>query len=194
MLFKSYFGAEIATVFEPLADLRIAVFRDWPYLYEGNQTYERAYLQTYARAPRAKLFAVYDGKQLIGATTCIPLHDETPEVQKPFVDAGFNIASVFYFGESILLPAYRGLGLGHRFFDEREAHVLQFETYTTTCFCGVVRPLDHPMCPPDYQPLDAFWQKRGYQKAPDLQAQFDWPDIGAAQSSLKPMQYWLKKW
>lgn len=185
-------GSGIAAVFDDLARLRIAVFRDFPYLYAGTVSYEKAYLQTYADAARAFLFAVYDGDQMIGATTCIPLADETEEVQKPFLEAGYEMAKVFYFGESILLPAYRGLGLGHRFFDEREAHVAGFGTYSMTCFCAVQRPADHPLKPAGYQPLDPFWIKRGYQKAPHLQSLFTWTDLGEHVATAKPMTYWIR--
>ena len=40
LTYKRYTGAQIASVFEPLADLRIVVFRDFPYLYEGTRDYE----------------------------------------------------------------------------------------------------------------------------------------------------------
>jgi GNAT superfamily N-acetyltransferase len=185
-------GAEFISIFDDLAALRIAVFRDFPYLYEGNITYEKEYLQTYANSERSFLFAVYDGSKMVGATTCIPLTDETAEVQAPFLQAGIPLDSVFYFGESILLPSYRGLGLGHRFFDEREAHARHFGTYFMTCFCAVERPIDHPLRTSDYQPLDVFWTKRGYSKRADLQSNFEWLDIGQERSTLKKMIYWTK--
>lgn len=190
--FQRLTGADIETVFEPLAMLRIAVFRDFPYLYEGNIAYERTYLNTYCRSERAMLLAVYDGEQLVGATTCIPLSDETTAVISPFEKAGWDISRIVYFGESILLPAYRGQGVGHRFFDEREQHAANLEGITHTCFCAVERPNDHPSRPVDYRPLDAFWNSRGYQKAPALVASFDWPDIGEAQSTSKKMIYWMR--
>lgn len=186
-------GYRIAEVFDDLARLRIAVFRDFPYLYEGTMDYEKTYLQTYADAPRAFLFAVYDGAQMIGATTCIPLADETPEVQKPFMETGYDLSKVFYFGESLLLSAYRGLGLGHRFFDEREAHAAGFGEYEYTGFCAVVRLGDHPQRPPGYRPLDEFWAKRGYAKEPRLQCFFEWPDLGQTESTPKPMVFWLRR-
>lgn len=186
-------GRQFEEVFDDLARLRIAVFRDYPYLYEGTVEYEKAYLQIYADSERAFLFAAFEGSRMVGATTCIPLSDETEDVKKPFVEAGFDLSEVFYFGESILLPAYRGMGLGHRFFDAREAHAASFGTYRYTCFCAVVRPDDHPLRPALYRPLDEFWTKRGYRKVPQLQSQFQWPDIGAADSTSKPMVYWLRE-
>jgi GNAT superfamily N-acetyltransferase len=129
---------------------------------------------------------------MIGATTCIPLLDETAEVQEPFLKADYPLDQVFYFGESILLSDYRGRGLGHRFFDEREQHAASFGTFAMTCFCAVQRPQDHPMRPVGYQPLDGFWEKRGYRKMPELQSIFSWPDIGQVHSTPKPMIYWSR--
>lgn len=192
LTFISKTGAAIETVFDDLAALRIAVFHDYPYLYEGNVEYERAYLKTYFQSERSFLFAVYDGNRMVGATTCIPLKDETAEVRQPFEDAGFDVASVFYFGESILLPDYRGLGLGHRFFDEREAHARHFGNYTMSCFCSVDRGDNHPLKPEDYRPNDAFWIKRGYRKESSLQSTMEWPDTGESVSSSKTMIFWIK--
>lgn len=185
-------GAEITTVFEDLANLRITVFRDFPYLYEGSVAYEMEYLKIYAQAEKALLFAVYDGTKMIGATTCIPLTDEALEVRLPFEKAGLAIDSIFYFGESILLKEYRGLGLGHRFFDEREAHARSFGNFKTTCFCAVDRGENHPLQPENYRPNDAFWLKRGYQKDFSLQSTFEWPDINESVSTPKTMIYWKR--
>ena len=185
-------GAEITTVFEDLANLRITVFRDFPYLYEGSVDYEMEYLKIYSQAEKALLFAVYDGSKMVGATTCIPLTDEAPEVRLPFEKAGLTIDSIFYFGESILLKEYRGLGLGHRFFDEREAHARSFGNFKTTCFCAVDRGENHPLQPENYRPNDAFWLKRGYQKELSLQSTFEWPDINESASTPKTMIYWKR--
>ena len=76
--------------------------------------------------------------------------------------SGFDVASIFYCGESVLEPAYRGHGIGHRFFDLREAHARALGGFRSITFCAVVRPPDHPQRPAEYRPLDAFWRKRGY--------------------------------
>lgn len=192
MEFLNFQGVEIQGQFEALAALRIRVFRDFPYLYEGHLDYEREYLKTYSNAPKAFLMGAFYRKNMVGATTCIPLEDETEEVKKPFLDAGMNVGEIFYFGESILLPEYRGLGIGNRFFDAREAHAASFGTYKFTCFCAVQRSADHPARPADYQPLDPFWTKRGYRRVPELVSQFEWLDIGERQPSSKPMVYWMR--
>lgn len=41
-------GKEIGDALDDLAALRVKVFREWPYLYEGSLDYERNYLRRYA--------------------------------------------------------------------------------------------------------------------------------------------------
>lgn len=192
LTYKTFKGKEIESVILDLAQLRIIVFKDYPYLYEGSIVYEQEYLQTYINAERSFLFTVWDDNKMVGATTCIPLSDETADVKEPFIKAGINIETVFYFGESILLSEYRGLGIGNRFFEERENHARSFGAFEKTCFCSVVRPESHPLKPENYQPHDIFWTKRGYKKDENLQSQFDWLDINEQESTLKPMIYWVK--
>ncbi|WP_423822296.1 GNAT family N-acetyltransferase [Salinisphaera sp. SPP-AMP-43] len=184
-------GAEIAAGIDALAALRIRVFRAWPYLYDGSLEYERSYLRTYVEAPSSLVAAVFDGDELVGATTALPMPDEEPSFRHPLSEAGFDITTVFYFGESLLLPAYRGRGLGHAFFDAREAHAAALG-YTTTCFCAVNRPADHPARPADYRPLDAFWRGRGYQPRADIVARYDWRDRDDTEQTTKTLTFWLR--
>lgn len=188
-----YIGKEIETVVTALAALRIEVFRDFPYLYEGSFEYEKEYLKTYVNSDRAFLFAVFDNEKMVGATTCIPLVDETDEVQEPFVLSGMNLDDIFYFGESILLKECRGKGIGKQFFEQREKHAASFGNYTTTCFCAVDRPENHPLRPEAYIPLDEFWKSRGYKKSEVLKSKFSWKDINEPMETEKTMIYWLKK-
>ena len=105
-------GPETASVFEDLAKLRIAVFKSYPYLYEGSVAYEMDYLKIYAGSERSLLFAVYDGNDMVGATTCIPLTDEAPEVRRPFEEADLDVNSIFYFGGKYLTACVSRPGTG----------------------------------------------------------------------------------
>jgi GNAT superfamily N-acetyltransferase len=186
-------GADIIARLDDLARLRMAVFRDWPYLYEGNIEYERGYLATYARSKAAVLVAAFDGDRAVGASTALPLDEAMAECIAPFREHGYDLKTVFYFGESVLLKPYRGLGLGVRFFAEREAAARAHPGVRIAAFCGVERPAAHPQRPKDYVPLDAFWTKRGYVMHPELVAKFHWRDIGDGADTWKPLVFWLKR-
>ncbi|MFN4311506.1 MAG: GNAT family N-acetyltransferase [Ferrovibrio sp.] len=184
-------GEQMRARLDDLARLRIEVFRAWPYLYEGSLDYERRYIARYANARTGTIVVALDGEVVVGASTALALDEEVDYVRAPFVRAGMDTAQIFYFGESVLLPQYRGHGIGVTFFEQREAASRDFG-YPLCCFCGVLRPEDHPMKPAGYVPLDAFWVKRGYARRADLVASFSWLDIGDRAETLKPMVYWMK--
>ncbi|MDT7920254.1 MAG: GNAT family N-acetyltransferase, partial [Meiothermus sp.] len=185
-------GGEVAPLIPELARLRMAVFREWPYLYDGSLEYETHYLSKFVNLPESTLVVVRDGEQVVGASTALPLAQAEAEFQAPFVGAGLNPAEWYYFGESVLEPAYRGQGLGVAFFRLREARALELG-YRKVTFCAVERPAEHPLKPANYTPLDAFWQRRGFSKRPDLVCAFTWRDLGQPQETPKPMVFWVKQ-
>jgi GNAT superfamily N-acetyltransferase len=184
-------GEALRAAISDLARLRCTVFAQWPYLYHGDPSYESDYLRDFAVAEGAVIIAAKDGENIVGIATASPMSGQKPDYQAKFVERGIDVASLYYFGESVLLPEYRGRGLGHAFFDQREEQARLHGAKAAT-FCGVIRPADHPARPADYSPLDSFWQKRGYAMIPGLIAHFSWADIGDAEQSEKPMQYWMK--
>lgn len=184
-------GPALGERIDDLAALRIAVFRAFPYLYDGDLDYERDYLKAYADSADAIVIGAFDGDRLIGAATAAPMEDHAAEFAAPFQARGYDLSTILYFGESVLLPDYRGHGLGHAFFDGREAHARALGRDHTT-FCAVVRPTSHPARPADYSPLDSFWRKRGYGLLDGITTSFSWKDVGEPAETEKPMQFWMK--
>lgn len=184
-------GAAIEPHLEALAELRIRVFRDFPYLYDGDRDYEARYLQRYAECPDSLFVLAFAGERLVGAATAMPLTAECEEFRAPFERAGHDLRRIFYYGESVLLPDYRGHGIGKAFMREREEHAAR-AGFDRVAFCAVERPADHPAQPADYRPLHGFWHGRGYRRQPELATRFAWKDIGEAGESEKPMVFWLK--
>ncbi|MBU3259075.1 GNAT family N-acetyltransferase [Roseovarius sp. PS-C2] len=184
-------GEELAKALDDVARLRIEVFRAWPYLYDGDEAYERHYLQTYRDSENAILVAAFDGTRLVGASTGTPMEDHAEDFAAAFDGQGIDLKYIFYCAESVLLPGYRGRGIGHAFFDAREAHARAMGR-RYVAFCGVMRPADHPLKPEQYQPLDPFWRKRGYAPVNGAVAQFRWKDIDQPQETEHPLQFWMR--
>lgn len=192
MHLKTLTGAGALPYLDDLARLRITVFREWPYLYEGSWDYEREYLHTFFEARDSVLVLVIDGEQVVGASTGLPLTEETDNLISPFRQVGFDPERIFYFSESVLLAPYRGRGLGKAFFNEREAWARSLGRFDIATFCGVVRPQDHPRRQAGYIPLDGFWIKMGYQST-DLIGYISWLDLGEESETEKPLRFWMKR-
>jgi len=184
-------GAALLVHLKDLARLRIAVFREYPYLYEGDDAYEATYLARYTRDGGA-IVVVRDGDAVVGAATCLPLAAEGNAVRAPFEARGLDCRGFFYFGESVLLPAYRGRGIGRAFFEERERHAASHPGITHTCFCAVNRPENHPHRPPGYRPLDGFWRRRGYVPDPSLVCHMSWREIGGEAECRHTLSFWIR--
>ncbi len=188
---QSFTGEAALPYIDDLARLRMEVFRDFPYLYDGDLAYEAEYLQAFVNAPDSVLVIAFDGEKVVGASTALPLLHETLNIQKPFLENGYDISKIFYFGESVLRKAYRGQGIGVEFFKYREAHARQLGSFQYLSFCGVVRPTDHPLRPADYAPLDDFWRRRGFQQT-DMICFMEWKDLNATKETAKPLCFWIK--
>lgn len=184
-------GEALGAALDDVARLRIEVFRAYPYLYDGDADYERAYLQTYRDSPDAILVGAFDGSRLVGASTGTPMEDHA-EFATAFAGQDIDLKDIFYCAESVLLPDYRGQGVGHAFFDHREAHgrVLGRKY---SAFCGVVRGVDHPLRPAGYEPLDAFWRKRGYAPVEGAVANYRWKDLDQQDETDHALQFWMRE-
>lgn len=185
-------GGEVDPHLAAVARLRIAVFRAFPYLYDGDSAYEERYLATYARTPRSVFVLARDGTRAVGASTGIPLVDDGDAFQQPFRARGIDVDRVFYFGESVLLPEYRGQGIGHAFFDAREAHARALGGFAWTAFAAVDRDRDDPRRPPQHRDNDAFWRKRGYERQSGMTMRLAWRELGDADETEKPLTFWLR--
>jgi GNAT superfamily N-acetyltransferase len=188
---KSLTGAALEASLDAVAALRITIFRDWPYLYDGSYDYEHAYLQTYRNNPGALLVGAFHEGRLIGASTSTLMEDHSEAFSTPFRSLGLPLTQILYGAESVLLPDYRGIGLGHRFIDIREAHAGKMGR-KYVAFCSVQRPETHPLRPDQPRTNDAFWLGRGYTTIPGVTAEFSWRDLGDTTESTKSLQFWMR--
>lgn len=192
-------GAGIAPYLADVARLRIEVFREYPYLYDGDPEYEARYLGTYAASPESLFVLVRapgpDGLagRIVGASTAVPMAHEEAAFRQPFADRGLDPETIFYYGESVIAASHRGRGLGGRCFDEREAYARRLGRFTHAVFAAVERAPGDPRRPAGYRPLDGFWQRRGFRKLPELVTTYSWKELGEQHESPKPMGFWIKE-
>lgn len=189
--FATLVGPTLRAHLRELAELRTTIFREWPYLYDGGEDYEQRYLASYSASPNAAVIIAQDGQEIVGAATCQPMVEARGPVTATFVAHGLDPARFLYFGESVLMPEYRGQGAGQRFFALREARARALGL-SFAAFCAVVRNENDPRRPAGHVPLDGFWLRRGYAPRPDLSCVFHWKELGDDRETPHALSFWLK--
>ncbi|WP_432735125.1 GNAT family N-acetyltransferase [Maridesulfovibrio sp. FT414] len=185
-------GKDILPHIDALAKLRIEIFKEYPYLYKGEAKYEVQYLSVYANSPEAFAILAWDGETLAGAATAIPMEDEMEELAAPVKRSPYPLEQIFYMGEVLFLPEYRGLGLGTRMLDQAEKQVLDMNRFNYVTCATVIRPESHHLRPDDFIPIDQYLHRNQYSKMIGVVATLNWPELDGI-SITHEMQYWIKK-
>ena len=191
MLIRHVYGKEIQNYIDDIAALRLRVFKDFPYLYDGNIEDEHKYLERYSLSKNSLVLLAFDDNKVVGVSTALPLKDADSGFREPFENSSYNISDIFYFGESVLLPQYRGNGIGSKFFQEREKFALSLEC-DSFVFCSVNRERDHPLKPSNYRYLDEWWSRIGYQPMPSFVCSYSWKEVGSEQEVINSLTFWQK--
>lgn len=185
-------GAAIADALDDLATLRLDIFPEYPYLYQGRREDELAYLVTYAEAPDACVIHACDGVTVVGAATGMPLVHEDVRMLDAFAGTTFPLGEVYYVGELLFRPAYRNCGLGKKLLDRLESHIRSLGRYRTLTCATVERPDDHPLRSRDYIPIKRFLARTGFVRLPGVTTYFMWRETDGVKRD-HPMQFWSKE-
>lgn len=155
-------GPAMTLELDAVAQLRGTVLQAWPDLHDGDVAVERSRVEDCAASWRGIAVLVFDDARLVGASLGLPLTDANDRLRDAFTAVGRDAGDVFLLAGSVLLPAYRGRRIGHRFFDEREAHARMLGGFESTIFATVERDADHPRRTPFARSHEAFWRRRRY--------------------------------
>jgi len=184
-------GKDARPYFEDLARLRIKLFREFPYLYEGSVEYEKEYLETYFRCPQAHILLVFSGHAVVGFSSSIPLAHECSEIRRPFEVCGIDLGRYLYLGEAMLEKAHRGQGILRVFFQCQERAALDGGMPFTTLMT-VDRPDNHPLRPADHVSMDIMLEHFGYARIPDCAVTMEWPQVDTGSIELNALSLWAR--
>lgn len=184
-------GTAIADALDDLATLRLAIFPEYPYLYQGTREDELTYLATYAEAPDACAILAYDGLTVIGAATGMPLVHEGAQMLDVFAGTTFPLDGVYYIGELLFRPAYRNCGLGQKLLARLEHYIQSLACYSKLTCSTVERPEDHPLRPHGYIPITRFLARTGFARLSGVTTSFIWRETDGVKRD-HPMQFWIK--
>lgn len=190
------FDEEIQNYTDYIAHLRMEAFKPFPYLYAGNLEYERTYIRGYQFAKKAMLATANIDGNIVGISTGIPLNADSEIVsgaKEAFEKENINVEDYYYYGEIIILPEYRGLGLAKKLYEAQDIIVRRWG-YRFTSILTVVREADHPLKPQSYQPTDKLWERLGFCWK-GLEIAYHWPTIQAdrtVKEQKHSLEFWIK--
>lgn len=183
-------GKEIYPYIQDLARLRISIFREYPYLYDGNDTYEAKYLSKFSEVEDTYVVLIFDNDKVIGAFTGIPIRFEDETIVKHIPQDKVN--DTYYLSEILLDKNYRGKGIGAQLLHQLEDKIISLKKYKRFYFASVIRPENHPEKPKDYKSLDTMWLSNGYQPT-SFTCTLSWKEISEEVETEKTLALWEKE-
>lgn len=187
--FQTIYGLDVIPYLDDIARLRITIFREFPYLYEGSLAYEKEYLAKFSRSKESVTILAKDQEEVIGVFTGLPLHLEDETITRSIPQE--KLLDSFYFSELLLLKAYRKQGIGKNLLQQMETIIKQKSVYQRIVFASILREENHPLKPLEYYSMDNAWKKYGYSKTTDT-CQILWKEINQSEETPKTLAIWEK--
>ena len=185
-------SSNIESCLEPLAALRLEIFREYPYLYEGLREDELCYLKSYVAAPDACVILSQESGTIEGAVTGMPLIHEDAQMLSAFTENSLDVEGFYYVGELLLYQAFRNRGLGSKLLGQMEAHIRSLGKYCKLTCATLERPDDNPARPLESTPITRFLAHSCFVMLPGVTTQFPWRETdGVKREHL--MQFWVKE-
>lgn len=182
-----------------IAAWRITYYREFPYLYVGNFEGEQAYLDLYQQEKLSSLFLAKYNQEIVGFTIGMPLL--TLEILGEIFDINHLVnwlkqnnmseRSVYYFGEFMTHPLFRGKGICHQLLHQIEQFAIQ-NNFSVASLITVIRKSNHRLKNADYQEFN--WEKTGFKKT-GLVINSVYPTLlenGRIENTVNEMDFWIK--
>ena len=195
--YQLFAGQDLYAWIECIGQWRIDTFCHFPYLYSGNIENEQKYMRAFASGSNAFLCVAFVANAPVGIITASPLlTDKSIAKGSPaeaFQHKGLNPAEYFYLGEVIVLPEFRGAGVGIELLRRAEQEV-QRRKFSHLALLCVERSEQHPLRPKDYSAPDPLWIRMGFQKT-EMKMEFEWlafEPSGLDRLQKHMMVFWTK--
>lgn len=189
---QAFTGKEAKKYLKQIANIRITMFKEFPYLYEGSLEDEEEYLNIYFSSENSIVLLVLDGDEVVGFSNSIPLNDEMEEIKAPFIKNKIDISKYLYIGEMMIKEKYRNKNLSNIIAKYHEEHAKE-KNYSNMVFMTVIRPDDHPLKPENYRPLEPLWKSLGYRILEEMKIKIPWKQIDGDIPQENQLEVWSKE-
>jgi GNAT superfamily N-acetyltransferase len=189
---ETFRGKEITPHIDEIVNLWSKIYRDYPYLYDGEDAIYKAHLSGYAKLNDSIICVVFDNKKAVGLAIGIPLTQTREIYQEVFLEKGYELQSIFYLSEFGLQPDYRGKGVEEKMYQKIEDFVLQNGKFKMICFWEINNSLISPQKRSGYVPKEKFWNQLDFTRHKELSFHVHWTNINAKEKTPHLATYWIK--
>lgn len=191
-----YCGVKLKKYIDTVSMLRIKIFKEFPYLYEGELNYERSYLEGYCQDPYSMLAVALINGNVVGVSTGIPLLSSSTiisDAKKVFSQKNVDINDYYYYGEVMILPEFRGQGIIKKLYSAQD-ELIKTWGFNHVSILTVVRENNHPLKPRGYKSSDKMWRYLGFIRN-NLTIQYSWPTLqpdNSVKDTINTLEFWTK--
>lgn len=188
---KTFEGPAITQHLDEIARLNNQIYREYPYLYNGEDAEYSSYLKSYAQTENSLVCIAYDHGKAVGLAAAMPLAKSRDFYSTPFSENGYNVQQIFYLGEFGLAPQFQGHGITDAMYQKIQDFA-KAKGYETVSLWELNNP-SPTQKPAGYIPREDFWKKLGFIQHPELNFTISWTNINETEESPHKAIYWLKK-
>lgn len=189
---KAFTGKQARQYVEPIAHLTMSLFSEFPYLYKKNLKNEKEYLERYFSAATSRILLLFNKDSIVGFSSSISLTEESPEIQAPFIQKGYNLSEYFYIGDALLRAEHRNKNLMRVMAFYHTVRALKCKS-NYLLFMTVDRPDHHPCRPLNYQSLDVMWRHYRFKKMPKMSVRERWEQIDTGNIEENSLSLWYRR-
>ena len=163
---ETFKGNEIAPHIQGIVKLCDRIYREPPYLYNGDDADYTDYIESYSQVNEAIICLAFDGKEAIGLGIGTPMLKTREFYQQTLIEHGYDLSQLFYLGEFGLKPGYHGLGIEETILLEIENFAKKTGAFSAMC----IWELDNSK--------HEILKKMGFIRHAELNFQIFWTNIG----------------
>jgi len=177
-------GSDMEQYVNDMIRLRLTVFRESPYFYDGTEGEERAYLEQHLHSEKGLFLIAKTGDHVIGMLSGTPMKDRD-DYAYPYVKNAIPTDSIFCLGELVVEQSDHREQIGLNLYQLFEEHVRSLGSYDTISECVVLHPIAGEG--------KSILMQVGGSKCPNLVYHCFWKEIDQEVSTDHVMEYWSKQ-
>lgn len=183
---------DVEPLWPQIVKLMDAVYMEYPNLYDGAGDGYDYNLDVFRKARDTHFCLIFDGPKIVGFIGSMCMEDAVTSYMKHLTAKNIPLQSKYYIGETVILPEYRGKGLGKKLHEAAETHARHLD-YSEFWLCTLDESRVTTPAPAKYSSGEKFWRNRGFTRHPELIFNTRYKAVGESAETAHGMIFYSKR-